>query len=118
MVILIDFNKLEKAYNDFTGSKRLGDFLEIAANEIEVCFAKQVNDDTWNTILDFCLSFPEWCNRDSCYDGRHYHIIGGINVYEEDIQRLLYQGKRKPMKKIYEVCNTLDEFIKLIEENK
>lgn len=107
---MIDFGKVSKAYNTNTGSKRLAHFLEILANETCECFSKQVSDDTWNILFDFCVTFPEYIRRDRCYDGREYYIIGDLKVYRDDIDRLLYQGKRKPPKRIYEVCNTLEEF--------
>lgn len=115
---MIDFEKLSKAYNVNTESKRLANFLEILANETCECFSKQVSDDTWNTLFDFCITFPEYIWRDKCYDGREYYIIGDLKVYSDDIARLLYQGKRKQPKRIYEVCNTLEEFRRLINETK
>ena len=115
VILLIDFEKLSRAYSNDRGCNRLAYFLEIVANEIEGCFAKQVKDDTWNRLFDFCITFPEYIWRDKCYDGRCYYMIGGYKVYEDDISKLLFQSKRKPPKKIYEVCDNLQDFLRLIE---
>lgn len=113
---MVDFDKLSKAYNSNNGCNRLAYFLELAANEICGCFAKQIKDETWDKVFDFCITFPEYVWRDQCYDGRWYYIIGGYKVYKDDIDKLLCQGKRKPPKRIYEVCNTLDELKEMVGE--
>lgn len=115
---MIDFDKLSNVYNSNSGCNRLAYFLEIVANEICGCFAKQVSDETWDKVFDFCLTFPEYVWRDKCYDGRCYYMVGDYKVYQDDIDRLLYQGKRKPFKRIYEVCSTLEEFKELIKASK